>query len=191
MLPLLAELARAHLIAEPAPGRFALHDLLRVYAAEQALAVDTEEDRWAARLLDHYVHSAHAAALPFYPERRPLPLPPPGRGVTAEPLAGHAEATAWFVTEHAALLDPVRLAAWLGSDAHVWRLAWGVVDFPGMRGHWRDQLEVQEQGPAAALRCGEEALEVLDEFGAGADDPIRTAVLASLGRSGHGADGAV
>jgi DNA-binding SARP family transcriptional activator len=33
---LLAELARAHLIVEHVPGRYALHDLLRAYAAEQA-----------------------------------------------------------------------------------------------------------------------------------------------------------
>src|SRR5215467_15823592 len=32
---LLRELARAHLIAEHAPGRYAFHDLLRAYAAEQ------------------------------------------------------------------------------------------------------------------------------------------------------------
>jgi hypothetical protein len=33
---LLAELAGAHLLSEPSPGRYAAHDLLRAYAAEQA-----------------------------------------------------------------------------------------------------------------------------------------------------------
>ena len=32
----LAELARAHLIEEQAPGQFALHELLRAYAVERA-----------------------------------------------------------------------------------------------------------------------------------------------------------
>ncbi|MGY0056331.1 hypothetical protein ACWY4P_07210 [Streptomyces sp. LZ34] len=29
---LLAELTRAHLVAEPSPGRYSVHDLLRAYA---------------------------------------------------------------------------------------------------------------------------------------------------------------
>ncbi|WP_433175441.1 BTAD domain-containing putative transcriptional regulator [Actinoallomurus sp. CA-150999] len=43
--PLLAELVRAHLITEHVSGRFAMHDLLRAYAAEQARALDTEDER--------------------------------------------------------------------------------------------------------------------------------------------------
>src|SRR5262249_42828773 len=35
---LLAELARAHMLTEQLPGRYAFHDLLRAYAAEQAHA---------------------------------------------------------------------------------------------------------------------------------------------------------
>jgi hypothetical protein len=38
----LIELARAHLIEEQAPGRFALYDLLRAYAIERASA-DTDD----------------------------------------------------------------------------------------------------------------------------------------------------
>jgi DNA-binding SARP family transcriptional activator len=45
---LLAELARAHLITEPVPGRHGFHDLLRAYAAEQAHAVDRGNDRSTA-----------------------------------------------------------------------------------------------------------------------------------------------
>ncbi|MCO5997880.1 AfsR/SARP family transcriptional regulator [Actinoallomurus rhizosphaericola] len=60
---LLAELFRAHLITERAPGRFAMHDLLRLYAAEQARTCDTEAERSAAchRVLDHYLHTADTA----------------------------------------------------------------------------------------------------------------------------------
>lgn len=52
--PLLAELTRAHLLEQPAAGRFILHDLLRAYATELASA-DPAADREAAltRLLDH------------------------------------------------------------------------------------------------------------------------------------------
>ena len=61
---LLRELTRAHLITEHAPGRYAFHDLLRAYAADQARARDSEPERDAAagRVLDHYLHTANRAA---------------------------------------------------------------------------------------------------------------------------------
>jgi hypothetical protein len=45
--PLLAELTRANLIAEHTAGRYAVHDLLRTYAAELAHRHDTEAEREA------------------------------------------------------------------------------------------------------------------------------------------------
>jgi DNA-binding SARP family transcriptional activator len=52
---LLGELAHAHLIAEHVPGRYAFHDLLRPYAADQCHALDSQDEREAAigRVLDH------------------------------------------------------------------------------------------------------------------------------------------
>jgi hypothetical protein len=51
---LLAELALAHLVTEHTPGRYAMHDLLRAYAVEQAHDVDVDTERQAAlfRMLD-------------------------------------------------------------------------------------------------------------------------------------------
>jgi hypothetical protein len=71
----LAELTRAHLITEQAPGRHTLHDLLRTYAAEEARTVDSPTDRRAAvlRVLDHYLHTACAASQLLHPY---LPRPP-------------------------------------------------------------------------------------------------------------------
>jgi hypothetical protein len=70
--PLLAELTRAQLIVEHAPGRYAFHDLLRAYAAELAHVVDSEADRTAAlrRVLDWYLHTADLAAEHFPPHYR-------------------------------------------------------------------------------------------------------------------------
>src|SRR5205814_3579695 len=75
---LLHELTRAHLLTEPVAGRYALHDLLRVYAAELAHTSETAEARRAAigRLLDHYLHTAHHAALLVSPSRPPVALGP-------------------------------------------------------------------------------------------------------------------
>jgi tetratricopeptide (TPR) repeat protein len=90
--PMLAELARAHLIAQQAPGRYAQHELLRAYAAECCRAADSDAERRAAlcRLLDHYLHGALAADRLLNPHRAPIAAPLPG-GARAEPVFGGAE----------------------------------------------------------------------------------------------------
>jgi DNA-binding SARP family transcriptional activator len=86
----LAELTQANLLTEHRVGRYAFHDLLRGYAAELAHRVDSEEQRRAAihRVLDHYLHAAHAADRMLYPHRDLLALPDPQPGVTVEQHAG-------------------------------------------------------------------------------------------------------
>ncbi|MFF3331105.1 BTAD domain-containing putative transcriptional regulator [Streptomyces sp. NPDC002888] len=56
---ILDDLADAHLVTEHAPGRYAPHDLLRVFAAELTEAQDSLTDRRAARqrLLDHFTRT--------------------------------------------------------------------------------------------------------------------------------------
>ncbi|WP_176929839.1 AfsR/SARP family transcriptional regulator [Lentzea albidocapillata] len=56
---LLAELADAHLVEEPVPGRFALHDLLRLFARERCRASESPEERSLAleRLHKHYLEA--------------------------------------------------------------------------------------------------------------------------------------
>src|SRR5206468_1826353 len=81
----LHELAGCHLVTEFPPGRFAFHDMLRAYAAERAAAEDGEAERRSAihRMLDHYLHTAHAAAL-LSPHFDALALVPPQPGVSRE-----------------------------------------------------------------------------------------------------------
>jgi DNA-binding SARP family transcriptional activator len=109
---LLRELARGHLVTEALPGRFACHDLLRAYAAEQARAIDAGAGvrAAAARALDHYLHTALAAGRRLSPAREPGDLDPPRPGVTPEPMADHQQALAWFEAEHRVLLAVVGLA---------------------------------------------------------------------------------
>ena len=60
---MLAELAETQLIQDSSEGRFAAHDLLRSYAAEQAAArlADPETRAAVGRMLDHYLGAACAA----------------------------------------------------------------------------------------------------------------------------------
>jgi tetratricopeptide (TPR) repeat protein len=64
----LAELARAHLVEEIQPGRYAMHDLLRAYAAEQAAEGDDAAHRAAlTRLFDYYLGAASTAMDAAFP----------------------------------------------------------------------------------------------------------------------------
>jgi hypothetical protein len=67
--PLLAELTRAHLLTECAPGRYSCHDLLRTYAMERSAPRTAPAGRDAVihRVLDHFLHTAHAAGRRFSP----------------------------------------------------------------------------------------------------------------------------
>ena len=155
--PLLDELARAHLITEHVPGRYVLHDLLRAYAAELARTVDAEADRLAAvrRAVDHYLHTAYAAAVLTYPHRLPLDLATPEPGSDPVGLADAGQAVAWFTTEHAVLLGVQKLAAEHGLGDRTWQLADALAGYLDRRGHWHDWAAMERTGLAAAEKAGD------------------------------------
>ncbi|HVQ91801.1 MAG TPA: tetratricopeptide repeat protein [Mycobacteriales bacterium] len=154
---LLAEFGRASLLAEPVPGRYVLHDLLRAYAAEQSRGHDGPAERRAAtgRLLDHHLHTAAAADRLSYPARDPVTLARPAPGVCPEPFADGQQALAWLRAEQDVLLAAIDLAAGTGSDAHTWQLAWTVFTFLDRRGHWDHCLATQRLSLAAARRLAD------------------------------------
>ncbi|HVQ96699.1 MAG TPA: BTAD domain-containing putative transcriptional regulator [Mycobacteriales bacterium] len=176
---LLTELARANLVTEHTPGRYTLHDLLRTYAAERAHADDSAAERYAAthRLLDHYLHTAHAAQRQLHPRRAPVASAPPLSGATAEQPADANAALRWFSVERPALIAAVELGYATGFDSHTWQLARAVTDTFNRRGHWHDltavngialqaaQRQANRTGQAHALRglgLGEAGLGQLD-----------------------------
>ncbi|HCT76906.1 MAG TPA: transcriptional regulator, SARP family protein [Micromonosporaceae bacterium] len=152
--PLLASLTRANLVSEPTPGRYALHDLLRTHAAELAHQHDHERLRHKAfrRLLDHYLHTASAAAALLYPHRDSVHLAPPQPGIEPVHLPDHQHALAWLTNEHKTLLAAIEHAAESGSDTHAWQLAWTMWTYLDLRGHWHDLGHTQTLALAAASR---------------------------------------
>jgi DNA-binding SARP family transcriptional activator/Tfp pilus assembly protein PilF len=155
--PLLAELADLHLVAEWVPGRYTFHDLLRSYATELVDTDDPVADRRAAihRMLDHYLHTAYAAARLINPHRDPITLAAPAASVTVDDLADAESAMAWFTTEHQVLVAVVDAAGNTGFDSYPWQLAWSLTTFFQRRGHARDAVTTQRAGLAAALRLGD------------------------------------
>jgi DNA-binding SARP family transcriptional activator/Tfp pilus assembly protein PilF len=150
----LGELVQARLITDQTAGRYGAHDLLRAYAHELALTDEDEAGRRAAiqRLLDHYVHSAHTASALVDPHRDPIVLDPTVDGVTPETFADADEALSWMVAEHATLTAAVDLAERSGFDRRCWELAWCLVVFFDLRGHWNDLIATQTRALAAAVR---------------------------------------
>ncbi|MGA4843583.1 AfsR/SARP family transcriptional regulator [Streptomyces sp. G45] len=154
----LADLTRSHLLTEPAPGRYACHDLLRAYAAERVRAEETEQGRRDAlgRLLDHALHTAQSAVDLLYPHRTERE-PPPSRhtGATPAPLSGRESATAWLTVELPALLALVESADTGGFLTHAWQLALTLELFADRRGLRDEQISLQRAGLAAAERLGD------------------------------------
>jgi tetratricopeptide (TPR) repeat protein/transcriptional regulator with XRE-family HTH domain len=156
---LLADLTRANLLAEHAPGRYACHDLLHAYAAGLAgrdEPADARRDA-AGRLLDHFVHTAHAASRLLSPRRDPIPVPlaPPVPGTHPEHLADYDGALAWLTAERPALLAAFRQAVRDGSAVKAWQLAWATDLFLERQGHWQDWVGVWCDALRAAEGTGD------------------------------------
>lgn len=160
---MLDELARGCLIVEHVPGRYAFHDLLRAYAADQTRAQDSRPERDAAidRALDHYLHTACQAAVHLNPALEPVAIAPPRQGVAAEHVADYQQALAWFDAERQVLLVAIALAARSGRDAHAWQIPWAMTAFLAIRGHYLDAAATQRTALAAAARLGDTAAQAV------------------------------
>jgi tetratricopeptide (TPR) repeat protein/transcriptional regulator with XRE-family HTH domain len=158
---LLTELADAYLVIEQSPDRYTCHDLLRAHATEVAREHDTGPDRDAStqRLLDHYLHTAFAAARLFNPQRTEVLPGPPRAGVRPEEITDYTAATEWFTAEHRVLLAVIEHAAHDGFDRHASQLAWALSGFLDRFGHWEDWIRCQHTALAAAGRLGDPGLE--------------------------------
>ncbi|MEU9387625.1 tetratricopeptide repeat protein, partial [Streptomyces sp. NPDC048279] len=155
--PLLAELVRAHLISEPAPGRYGCHELLRAYAGELARAQDTGQEREAARrrMLDHYLHGAHAADRVLAPGRERIRLRPHAPGVTVPRLPDQTAADHWLDANRSVMLAAIEQDARHGTGEHSWQLATTLELYLDRIGRWHEQLVAQTTAVGAAQRLGD------------------------------------
>ncbi|RRS01726.1 AfsR/SARP family transcriptional regulator [Glycomyces terrestris] len=149
----LRRLVDAHLVEHGRPGRYRLHDLVRLYAAELLDCEEPQPDRDAAatRLLDWYLSCAHACRSLLCPEEVGLPRP---ADAAAAPITTTAEAAEWLKAEWSNLVAAVEFAARDGKPATAWRLA------DMLRGHvWRGMLG------SDGLRLGRAALAAAEAAG--------------------------
>ncbi|MET7704645.1 BTAD domain-containing putative transcriptional regulator [Micromonospora sp. NPDC005413] len=154
---ILEHLSRAHLVSGHGLGRYTSHDLVRAYAAE--LAADDDDRDARQRLYDHYVHTAHAAALLTDPHRDTIDLPAPTTGVAVERLHDRADASRWLNAERPVLLAIVADAERAGYDGHAWRLSWALATFLSRQAYWQDLASVQR----IALRAAKHGRDILGQ----------------------------
>ncbi|HZE41054.1 MAG TPA: BTAD domain-containing putative transcriptional regulator [Stackebrandtia sp.] len=152
----LRELETAHLIEQPEPGRFRMHNLTRLYAAERGAELDATLRFVAAeRQCDFYLHSACSANQNLLPDRGTITLEPPATGCV--PLEVDAEsASDWFDREYPNILEAQRFAAKRGWDSRVWRLAWAISGYQWARWLNADAEVCLRQGLDAASRLGDD-----------------------------------
>jgi tetratricopeptide (TPR) repeat protein len=148
-------LTAAHLAESVGEGRYRLHDLLRDYAADQAVADETAADRAAAvrRVLELYLHAADAADRAFSPSRLRVPLDPSPLEVPT--FDSYQQALDWFELERANLTAATRQAAEAGYDDVAWRIPVAMTVYCYVRKPWDDWIASHEIGLAAAERSGE------------------------------------
>jgi DNA-binding SARP family transcriptional activator/tetratricopeptide (TPR) repeat protein len=153
----LAELLRAHLLVETAPGRLGCHDLLRAYARELAAQPEfaAESAQGRRRLFDHYLHSAHAAASVLFPGWERLDLAPPAVGANPIALSDQPAAVAWLDAERAVLIAAIEQDARSGTGGYSWQLVATLELYLDRLGSWPVQLEVQTTAAQAAERTGD------------------------------------
>jgi tetratricopeptide (TPR) repeat protein/transcriptional regulator with XRE-family HTH domain len=153
----LDELYDQHLLAEPAPGRYQLHDLLREHARALAAGDDpTESDAAVRRLLDYYLHTALVAGWHFAPQatvyHRPLPGHPPAQ---APDLSTLAQAAAWLEAERANLHAAANYAATNGRSRYAIVIPAAISGFLAARGHWDQSAALHQTALAAARQAGD------------------------------------
>ena len=168
---LLERLAAGHLVEARADGRFALHDLLRLYARQRTAHLDGEPERGAAveRLMDRYLRTADAAVRLLYPEKLRLQVAVPGS--QAAGFEHPAAALAWLDAERANLVAAVQHAGTHGPRPAAWLLADALHAYFYGRRHMVDWQAVA----AAALAAAEEE----------GDTQARAAAHRSLGMARH------
>ncbi|WP_433917802.1 tetratricopeptide repeat protein [Streptomyces canus] len=121
---MLEDLLDAHLVQQPAAGRYRLHDLVHQHARHATMEQDSaaERDRALTRVLDYYVHAAAAAdaAMPFLSLSRDATVdrPPSQPPHFDDKIA----ALIWFGTEYLNLLAAFEAAEEAGADKHLCEL---------------------------------------------------------------------
>lgn len=137
---LLEGLVDTHLLESPEPDRYRMHDLIRLYAAEQAALEEDGVSRRAAvaRLTGWYLGAAARAHRHLSPQSRPVPVDGLVPERPAIDFATYQLAMDWCERERPNLVAAVLQAAEYGCDETCWKLAAAMLGFFNARRYLAD-----------------------------------------------------
>ncbi|WP_273942394.1 ATP-binding protein [Kutzneria chonburiensis] len=151
---LLRALEQVSLVQHHVPGRYRMHDLVRLYAAEQTLP-QAEREAALHGLVTYYTAGARAVNQSLFPHRAPSVVVHDA-AVSHEFVPSDADAAwAWFHAENACLVASARLAMTMGWYAPVWEQAYCLAPMRTRQGYLHDDHETWRMALAAAEHLGD------------------------------------
>ncbi|WP_460401304.1 ATP-binding protein [Actinophytocola sediminis] len=149
-------LVSVNLLTETSDGRYQFHDLLRAYAAEQAITDEPAglRDEATQRLYEWYLHTAHAALFSYYPQHPELPIDPQPRSCRSLAFIDRNHARGWFVDEYANLMALIRGAFDAGQYTAGWQLPQAFDCYVGNERTASDRIAIHELGLSSAQHVG-------------------------------------
>lgn len=148
---LLDRLTAVHLLEGMGNDRYRMHDLLRVYAAEQAAAEEPERERTLAlrRMVDWYLHNVYAANHALAPQRHDPVLAPSEFGIDVADF-DYDSALEWCEIEMSNIVMATRTAAAVGRHVPCWQLPAGSFNYLHLRKRWTLWVAAHEVGVEGA-----------------------------------------
>lgn len=134
-------------------GRYSLHDLVRVFAADRSRDIDPGAVRRQAvvRLLDHYRWLAVRAAVAYAPHEVPADVARvENPGTDDQGPASREEAAGWLDRERVNLIAAAGTAVAAGSPRHATDLSAALHYYLDMTGHFREAEVLHERAVAGA-----------------------------------------
>ncbi|NUT49355.1 MAG: tetratricopeptide repeat protein [Saccharothrix sp.] len=158
---LLDSLVRAHLLERTGTGRYQMHDLLRVYAADLASQEEsaTAQDAALGRLFDFFLHTASLAMEILFPhesDRRPaLPV----KSESPANLVEDTQAVHWLEAERATFSAMAAQTAETTWSIYTTLLSTTLYRFLDSHGHFDDAVALHSFAVTAARQASDEEAE--------------------------------
>jgi DNA-binding SARP family transcriptional activator len=154
----LERLVDTNLVETVTPGRYRLHDLLRIFAVERAEAEETAHDQasairrllaWHVRTSDNGRHHLLAGPGPLTDDTSAPTAP------TALTFTGNQQALDWYHAQGPGFLPAVRLAVDHALPELGWRLAATLWSFYRITRNWSEWIATYRIGLDCALELGD------------------------------------
>jgi tetratricopeptide (TPR) repeat protein/transcriptional regulator with XRE-family HTH domain len=148
---ILDRLTAVHLLEGLGNDRYRMHDLLRVYAGEQAIEEEPEVERALAlrRVVDWYLHNVYAANHALAPQRHDPVL---DKSEFAIDIADfdYDSALEWCEIEMSNIVMATRIAQEAGEHVACWKLPAGSFNYLHLRKRWSLWVASHEVGVEGA-----------------------------------------